>query len=150
MKSDQQLRYDVMAALACDRSVDSRRIGVSAKGGVVTLSGTLDTFLEKRNAERAALGVPGVRRVEMELAVKLLPGHRRSDAEIAEAALAALCWHTEVPRERVFVTVEDGQVRLTGEVDGPSQAQTAERCVSHLAGVQGVINQLTLGHRQAA
>lgn len=150
MKSDQQLEYEVMAALACDRSVDSRRIGVRARGGVVTLSGTLDTFLEKRNAERAALGVPGVRSVSLDLAVKLLPAHRRSDAQIAQAALAALCWHAEVPRERIAVTVEDGQVRLSGEVDWPSQAQTAEHCVSHLPGVRGVINQLRLGQRQAA
>ena len=59
-------------------------------------------------AERGALRVYGVKAVANDLAVHLVSAFERTDTEIAQAAVAALKWHTMVPNDRVTVTVNNG------------------------------------------
>lgn len=150
MKTDAQLKADVTAELAWDPAVNSINIGVSAKDGVVTLSGHLDTFAEKHAAERAARRVAGVRGLAVELDVKLSAAHKRSDSEIAQAAASALRWHSLVPDDRVLVQVEDGWVTLSGEVDAAYQLSSAEKCVRPLIGVRGLTNSVSIKARAAS
>ena len=55
MKDDAQLKSDVNAELAWDAAVNSTRVGVSVASGVVTLSGQVDSYLQKHAIERAVL-----------------------------------------------------------------------------------------------
>ena len=139
---DMDLKSDVAAELAWDAAVDPRKVGIAVKDGIVTLSGTLDSYAEKQAVARAVRKVRGVRGIALDLDVKVAAGHRRTDSEIAEAAAHALRWQVAVPDERVKVEVEDGWVRLTGEVDWGFQSHHAEDCVAHMLGVRGVTNTL--------
>jgi len=103
MKTDAQLKTDVTRELEWDPSVNATNIGVAVKNGVVTLTGHLDTYIEKYAAERIVQRVQGVQALAVELDVKLAPGHKRSDSEIAEAAEAALKWHSEIPNDRILL-----------------------------------------------
>lgn len=147
MKSDMQIKADVTAELMWDPAVDSASVGVAVKDGVVTLGGTVDTVLQKRAVERAARRVGGVRGIAVDIDVRLSPAHQRSDTEIAQAALDALRWHSLVPDDKVKVQVEDGWVRLSGELDWPYQLASAEQCVRPLVGVLGVSNDIHLKQR---
>lgn len=147
MKTDSQLKRDVMDELAWDPAVSANAIGVAVKDGVVTLSGHLDTFAEKVAVQRAVRRVTGVRAMAIELDVKLAPQHQRSDTEIAAAAEHALRWNIVVPADRVRATVEQGWVQLTGEVDWDYQRQAAYKSVRSLTGVVGVSNEITLRQR---
>ena len=60
MKTDADLKRDVVAELNWDPAVKSTAIGVAVKDGVVTLTGQLDTFAEKHAASRAVQRVAGV------------------------------------------------------------------------------------------
>jgi osmotically-inducible protein OsmY len=140
MKTDAELKADVLAELAWDPVLDAAAIGVIAKDGLVTLTGHLDTFAQKHAAERAVRRVAGVRGIAVELDVKLAPEHRRTDSDIAQAAIAALRWNSLVPDEHVKVEVEDAWVTLTGEVDWPYQFSSAEQCIRPLTGVRGITN----------
>lgn len=147
MKTDLQLKSDVTDELAWDPSVNATNIGVAVKEGVVTLSGTLDTFAEKHAAERAVRRVAGVRGIALDLDVKLAPEHKRSDTEVAQAATTALQLNSLVPDGKVKVEVEDGWVTLTGEVDWGYQFSSAEQCIRPLAGVRGLFNRVTVKPR---
>lgn len=147
MKSDLQLKADVTAELVWDPAVDANHVGVAVKDGVVTVSGLVETYLQKHAVERAVHRVSGVRGLALDLEVRLAPEHQRSDAEIAQAALHALAWHSLVPQERVHVQVEDGWVTLSGEVDWGYQSASAEQCVHPLMGVRGVTNHIRLKQR---
>lgn len=144
MKTDAQLKKDVMAELEWDPAIRASQVGVAVKDGVITLSGHLDTYAEKSAVERAVARVAGVQAIAVEMDVKLEPNHRRNDAEIASAAEASFKWHALIPAERIRVKVEKGWVTLSGEVDWEYQRHNAEKAVRNLLGVTGVSNAITL------
>lgn len=109
----------------------------------MTLLGTVDTYPEKWAVEAATKRVHGVHTVAEDLQVKVLTSHQRNDAELAEAIGSALEWDVLVP-DSVAATVKDGFVRLTGQVTWNFQRNAASRAVGQLAGVTGVLNEITL------
>ena len=149
MKTDAQLKKDVLTELAWDPGVDAAHVGVAVHDGVITLTGHLSTYAEKSAAERAVKRVAGVRGVALELDVKLAPQHRLSDAEIADAVRTAFKWHALIPEDRLHFTVENGRVTLTGLVDWEQQRHNAEAAVRPLTGVVGVVNKIHLRPREA-
>ena len=143
-KTDMELHRVVVEELSWQPSIQESEIGVSVKDGVATLSGFVETYAQKRAAERAVQGVAGVRAVAEALNVKPSDTFARSDTEIAHQAANALAWDVEVPREKVKVRVENGWLTLDGEVDWQYQRASATRAVRNLAGVKGVSNMITL------
>jgi len=109
---------------------------------VVTLTGWVDSYLKKWDAEDAAHRVSGVRAVANEIEVKLAT--ERTDADIAAAAVRALEWDSSVPADKIKVTVSKGWVTLRGEVEWQYQKEDAERIVRRLSGVKGVSNLITI------
>lgn len=144
MKTDAELKRDVMSELEWDPSIDATHVGVAVRDGVVTLTGHLETFAEKYAIEKAVQRVAGVRAIAVEVDVKLESGHQRSDSEIAAAAELALKWDVRVPEDRIQVRVEKGWITLKGEVDWNYQRSNAEKAVRGLTGVVGISNAITL------
>ena len=145
MKSDKDVQRDVEDELGWEPSVsDASKIGVSVKDGVVTLTGVVNSHFEKWAVERAARRVLGVKALAVELDVHLLGIGRRTDADIARAVKNRLDWDVSVPIDRVEVTVEDGWVKLEGDVDWQYQKSVAEDDVRNLRGVKGLSNDITV------
>jgi osmotically-inducible protein OsmY len=149
MKTDAQLRADVLAELEWDPAIAAHQVGVSVKNGVVTLTGHLENFGQETEIERAVRRVAGVRALAVEMDVRLDPSHRRNDTEIAAAAQSALEWHSQVPLERLQIEVARGWVTLRGEVDWDYQRSAVESSVRALRGVTGVSNQILLKPQKA-
>lgn len=140
MKSDSLIQKDVMEELRWEPLLSASEIGVAVKNGVVTLSGMVDTYAKKLRAERAVKRIEGVKAVAEDIQVGISPEFRKTDAEIAEAVLNALKWHTGVQEEKIKIRVEDGHVRLEGEVEWEYQRNQAQTAIENLAGVKSVIN----------
>jgi osmotically-inducible protein OsmY len=147
MKSDTQLRTDVLAELDWDPAIKAGTIGVTAKEGVVTLTGHLGSHAEKLAAERAAQRVQGVKALAVEITVKLPAGDERTDADIARAVEHALEWNVLVPNGKIKPMVEAGWVTLNGEVEWEYQSGAAENAVRRLMGVTGVSNLVKISPR---
>jgi osmotically-inducible protein OsmY len=147
MENDQQVQKDVLAELQWDARVAPSEVGVAVKDGIVTLSGQVDSYLKKWAAEEAALRVRGVKAVANDIQVKLPNEDRRTDTDIAAAAINVLKWDAAVPMDRVQVTVSEGWVTLKGEVDWQFQKEAAEREVRNLKGVLGVTNLISVSPR---
>jgi osmotically-inducible protein OsmY len=143
-KTDIQLRDDVQRELEWEPTVNQEEIGVTVKDGVVTLTGHVSRFPEKWEAERAAQRVAGVKAVANEIEVQLPGTSVRTDEDLARAAVNALAWDVSVPEDRVKITVENGWITLTGQVDRQYQKLAAENAVHRLVGVRGVTNNLTV------
>lgn len=146
-KRDSNLRQDVSDELAWDPSIHASNIGVTASEGVVTLTGTVASFAEKRAAEKAALRVSGVKGVAEEIEVRLPGSSKRNDVDIAKAALDAIKWHVYLPENALKVKVEDGMITLSGEVEWQFQKDRALQVVRHLTGVRSVVNLISVRPR---
>ena len=150
MLQDQALQQAVIAELGWEPSIVASHIGVTADDGVITLSGHVDSFVQKHAAEDAARRVKGVRAVAEEIEVRLAFDARRGDDDIAAAAVNRLAWDMSVPREAVKVRVESGWVTLTGTVEWHYQKVAAAQAVRSLMGVTGVSDQIVLRPRVSA
>ena len=144
MKTDRELKDDVLAELLWDPLVPETRIGVSVNHGVVTLTGHVDSYAEKVSARRAAQRVSGAKAIAVELDVVPAGEHKRNDTEIAVAAEQALNWNTSIPQGMVKIMVEKGWVTLTGELDWNFQRRAVERSIRPLKGVVGIIDNIQL------
>nr|WP_321230187.1 BON domain-containing protein [uncultured Psychroserpens sp.] len=150
MKTDVRIREDVIDQLAWEPDIDDRQIGVAVENGVVTLSGVVDSYTAKMVAEKAAKKVRGVKAVAEDIEVKFGDAFKKTDKEIAKAAVEALEWSVSVPDDKIMVKVEDGWVYLTGEVKWDYQRNAAKRAVENLLGVKYVSNNITLKQKVEA
>ncbi len=144
MKGDLDLQSDVLDELQWEPSVNAANIGVTARHGVVTLTGSVPTFSERLMAEKVAKRVHGVKAIANDIEVNLALTGERTDTHIAEAAVEALKWNRAVPSERIKVSVSKGRVTLEGEVEWQFQKEAAEEAVRHLHGVRGLVDLIAL------
>ncbi len=142
-KSDSQIQDDVKKEFQWDPSVSDSKIAVTVNDGIVTLRGTVPHYFEKSNAEQVAQRVGGVRAVADEIEVDISSTHKKTDEEIANAALAAMDWNYQVPAG-IKVSVDRGWVTLRGETTWAFQRTAAANVVKPLMGVRGVTNEVTI------
>lgn len=142
MKTDFELRHDVERELEWDPSVDARDIAITARNGVVTLTGHVPTLGEKWRAESIAKRVAGVVALANEIEVELL--RERTDADIAEDLRLAFKMDNRIPAESIKVIVSNGWVTLEGTVNHYFQKAEAENLARELAGVRGITNSIVV------
>jgi osmotically-inducible protein OsmY len=150
MSDDVRLQSEVLEELRREPSVDAAHIGVTTSGGVVTLSGHVSSFAEKRAAAAAALRVRGAKAVADELLVRLPLEAERSDEILAAAVVERLAGNAFIPAGAVKAVVEDGFVTLSGVVEWHYQKEAADAEVSRLIGVTGLADEITLRSRVSA
>ena len=144
MRTDSEIQKDVMDEFRWEALLNASEIGVAVKHGIVTLTGSVDTYTKKLAAENAAKNVVGVKAVAENIEVKLTSYGKRNDTEIAEAVINALKWHTAVKEDKVKIKVEDGWVSLEGEVEWEFQKTAARSTVENLSGVVGITNNIKI------
>jgi len=145
MKTNAELQKDVQDAIKWEPLLNAAEIGVIVKDGIVTLTGTVDNYFKKSEAETAAKGVAGVKVVVEKIDVKFGSNWaKKDDNEIANEVVTAFDWNMKVPSEKVKVNVEKGWVTLAGEVNWHYQLEAAKDAVKNLLGVTGVSNNITI------
>jgi osmotically-inducible protein OsmY len=144
MKSNEDLQRDVQNAIKWEPLLHAAEIGVTAIDGVVTLTGTVDSYAKKSEAEEAAKKVSGLKALVEKIEIKFSSTWKKDDAEIASEILNALKWDWEIPSDDIIVKVENGWVRLDGEVQWNYQREAAKKAVKQLSGVLGVTNDIKL------
>lgn len=143
-KSDRQIQQDVLRELRWDSRVADTDVGVEVDKGIVTLTGTVDSYAKRLAAREAAHRVAGVLDVAEDIKVKSPGSLERNDTEIARAVRVALTWDAFVPEEKIRSTVTDGFVTLEGEVSTLREKEDADAAIRNLTGVQGVRNRLVV------
>lgn len=144
MKTDIQLQQDVMTELKWDPKVNAAHIGVQAKDGVITLSGHVDSYPEKWEAESAAKRVSGVKAIAIDLEVILANSNKKDDSQLALDVTNAIKSNTYHLDSMVKAIVEDGIVTLTGEVEWQFQKIAAANAIKDISGIKEIHNKITL------
>ncbi|MBD3349036.1 MAG: BON domain-containing protein, partial [Candidatus Eisenbacteria bacterium] len=134
-RPDEGVKADVVQALMTDPVSETWEVDVSVADGVVTLSGSVDSWRERRIAERQAKSVRGVRDVRNEIRVTYTVD--RADEEIESEIKSALRWNPHIDDGLIVVEVENGSVTLRGSVGSAAEKRLAETR-AWTAGVSGV------------
>ncbi|HSQ20246.1 MAG TPA: BON domain-containing protein [Blastocatellia bacterium] len=141
-KSDSEIQQEVLHELKWDTRVEETEVGVTVERGIVTLTGTVDSYAKKLAAQDAAHRVYGVLDVANDMQVRVPGSMARSDPDIAKAVRNALEWDVWVKEEGIKSTVSNGFVTLEGDVSLLRERDDVERTIRRLAGVRGVDNRI--------
>jgi osmotically-inducible protein OsmY len=144
MKSNSELQKDVQDAIKWEPLLHSAEIGVIVKDGIVTLTGTVDSYPKKLEAENAAKKVTGIKALVEKIEVRFTNSWSKSNDEVALEAVNAVMNNKQVPYGKVLVTVENGWVTLDGTLPWNYQKDAANHSVKYLEGVKGVINNIKI------
>jgi osmotically-inducible protein OsmY len=131
-REDAEIHTDIVEALAYSPATDSYEIEIDVADHVVTLSGKVQSWQEKRFAEKVAQSVRGVTAVKNNIDVDYVD--ERPDTEIEPEIRRALRWDALVDHALIDVDVEDGKVTLSGTVGSAAEKRRARQN----AGVPGV------------
>lgn len=138
MKSDLEIKKGVEHELRWDTGIEHPDIKVKVKNGQVTLTGTVNAYPLKVEAERASLRVNGVIWVNNNIEVRI--ENKRTDSEIEKAVINAIRWNTSIKDDEIRVQVTDGWVTLEGEVEYEYQKTKARNLTEDISGVVGITN----------
>jgi osmotically-inducible protein OsmY len=144
MKSNVELQTDVQNALKWEPMLHAAEIGVTAKDGVVSLNGQVDSYVKKTQAEHAAKSVVGVRAIIENIDVNIPNQWTKTDSEIANAVLTGFEYNWSIPNDKIAIKVENGYVTLEGELMWNYQREAAVNLVKNLTGVKGVRNKILI------
>lgn len=143
----------VWTAFALNRHLSPFAIDVDIEHGVATLTGEVESDVERDLAEQVALGVEGVTEVDNRLQVSGEEVQRQADSErsfsarINDATTTAtvkskLLWNRNTEGLDIKVSTRNGVVTLEGQAQSDAASELAERLARNTEGVSQVDNQL--------
>lgn len=138
--SDDEIAQRALRILAWSSSAPPGAIKVKVQDGFVTLSGKVEWNFQRQAAERAVRKLSGVAGVIDELMLE----PKACTADVEERIRSALQRHAEVEAARIRVSVVDGCVDLSGEVDNWDERRAVERAAWSVPGVQQVRTDLRI------
>jgi osmotically-inducible protein OsmY len=137
---DADVTLAVERQLMLDPAVPFNMIDVDTAHGIVSLTGKVDSFGAKMQAERVAETVKGVRSVVDEITVK---PSGLSPEEIREGVMAALAGDPATSHYKLAVTVDSvGTVTLKGTVQSWAEHQLAAHVAANVRGVRAIDNDI--------
>jgi osmotically-inducible protein OsmY len=122
-RTDAELQDAVEQALFKDPATDSYEVTVSADNGIVSLSGTVDSWQEKQLCSTVAKAVKGVRDINNNIVIDF--ALNRPDQEIKPEIEARLANDILIDDYLVNVDVNTGTVQLSGTVGSVAEKRRA-------------------------
>lgn len=144
MRSNEELQKDILDAIKWEPLLHAAEIGVTVKDGIVTLTGEVDSYAKKLEAEVATKNVAGVKAIVEKIDVKFGSANSHDDAHIASGIVQSLNWNWAIPNDKVKVKVEDGWVTLQGDLSNTYQKEEANNTIKNLVGVKGITNNISI------
>lgn len=143
--TDDEIESSVKMAFLYDPRVISFNIKVDVKNGVVTLGGVVDNLHAKNSAKEDARNTVGVLRVKNNIKVK--PEVAIKDQKLKDKIAERLAKDKYIERYDIDISVDDGMVYLSGEVDTSWEKNRAENLASRFEGVLYVSNNIDFEHK---
>lgn len=143
---DPALAATVKDALFKDPETTARQITVQVMNGTATLSGFVDSWIEKVAAGRVAHNCANVKAVNNNLSI----GHtddEMGDGPVAERVKAALFVDHGTVGKKINVAALQGVVQLSGYVSSAEERSRAGELAASIHGVTDVQNKLEVQAR---
>lgn len=144
MKTDAQIKQDVLTELKWNPEIKEEHIGITVEHGAVILTGHVPTYRQKVAAREAAKRVADVKAVVNSIDVRLESETRLTDEGLAERIANVLRWNVSGGGENVKAEINCGVVTLTGEVHWQHQRGGIVRSIEHVKGVRNIVDQIVV------
>jgi hyperosmotically inducible protein len=146
---DSVITAKIKTALFADPTTAAHEIKVTTVGGVVRLSGAVDSSAAKARAQEIARSTDGVSLVHNELSVHRNQGASSIGQDVDDSILttevkAALVDDPTTKARDIGVSTTHGVVRLTGIVGSMDEKLEAARVAATIDGVKDVRNNLAV------
>lgn len=137
---DKKLQARVQEMLESDKDLKGYGLKANVIDGEVQVSGIVDTLSEQSRLRETLTNMPGVKRVELGLAVST--DGAINDKSVTEEAMEEINANPRVSMRHVGAKSVDGTVFLMGRVDTPEEEQEAIKTAEKARGVKNVVSQL--------
>ncbi len=141
--NDSEVKSNLEAKLLWNSQLNAGNIKVHSENGVVTLSGIVDSYWEKKLAEKIAGSATGVISVNNEL--KVTTKKAAMDLDIENDIKSAYTRSALVDETSVEVSVNDGHVHLSGIVPFYAMKKEILEIAQNTSGVVDVVDEVTIG-----
>ncbi len=141
--SDTEITSTIENKLIWNSEINSAGMNVQTTDGVVSLSGTVDSYWQKSLAEDVALFTKGVTEVANNLSVSVTKSI--VDIDIERDIKSTFKRSGLVKEEDITVSVTNGIVRLSGTVPNYTVKKQAKNIAMYTAGVIDVVDDIVLG-----
>ena len=155
--NEARLESQINTTYVFNRHLDAYRIDVDVEGDTAILTGTVNDAVEKDLAERIALNVEGIAKVDNRIAVDAAfaaPdrgadttrdfGEAVEDASITAAVKSRLLWNDGTDGLDIDVDTMNGVVSLSGTANTPDEMSLAVRLAQTTRGVHRVDDRLVI------
>lgn len=141
------------ATLLFNGNLDSFDINTDVENGTVTLTGKVESDVDKKLAEELIRGIDGVKDVSNKLTVHNEAGTKEYsdaetsgfvDAKIATVVKSRFLFDTDISGTSIDVDVKNGVVTLTGDVESEAEKQLAVNIAKNANDVREVNDKLTV------
>ena len=141
----------VWGVIALNRHLNPFGINLDVKDSTATLTGSVESDIDRDLAEQLALGTDGINSVDNQLIVsapasgkQAKPGlsQQVDDVTLTTVIKSKLLWNSHTEGLNINVSTEQGAVTLKGNADSAQAKALAEHLARNSAGVKQVDNQL--------
>ncbi len=139
---DDDIAAQIENLLQWNPTIDATRIQVVVTSGILTLMGNVDSVWQKYRVEHLAEDIAGVISVDNRLSVQ--PIGEVSDDDIRDDIIGTLARNTFIDASNIVVSVEKGEVTLSGVVDNHLARRTALGIAHNTNGVIDVHDNLEI------
>ncbi len=143
-EADDQIETSFKNTYIYTKYLKDDAVKAKANEGVVTLTGTVAEEFHKDLAQDTAASLPGVVRVDNQLATKEEAATAKSDVWIGRKVKLALLFRRNVDAGQTTVVVKDGVVTLSGVADSAAQRELTTEYAKDIDGVKEVKNVMTV------
>jgi osmotically-inducible protein OsmY len=138
--ADDQIAKRALDVMEWASTIPKSGVQVKVQHGVVTLTGVVDWFYQKEDAENAVRKLSGVMAVINDIKIKQRP----QPADIKLKIEQALKRNAEVEADSIRVAVNNGRVTLEGKVKAWYERDLAERTAWSAPGVTAVEDRIQI------
>jgi hyperosmotically inducible protein len=139
---NEELKTVVEAVLRSSPDIDANKLAVTVQGSEVALTGTTESFWQRRTAEEIVFNVLGVTKLTSTISIE--PATPPQDKSIEQDVKSALERNSHIDSSEVNVKVEEGVVTLSGKVEDWLARREAIDAACLTAGVRGVQDRMSV------
>jgi osmotically-inducible protein OsmY len=148
MPSADRIKEHIIKHLKWDNALKGSQIQVDYVQKTAVLSGTVPNLIAHTMAQRDALNIPGVNRVENRLTVEFSHDHPDKDDILVKSDAEKVLACTVDTGKQVSVSVTDGIVTLEGTIDSYWRKGRVEDLVASIDGVLEINNNIAVAPQE--